>query len=166
MMKTGRAFGLLREQLLIDITCSNEGAGHSPSMARDAAPAASVPQVVGPAASFELRDAEVSVTLAVMNAVPVFIMLRKCPATVAAKQSESRTGLQHVRYLILQYEHDHRSGHGDQGEKYRAEGCQSIFLLFGKVYAVAEGIDPCCHYKQYYDKYDQSLSPSLRSIFS
>lgn len=34
-------------------------------MARDAAPAASVPQVVEPVASFELRDTEASVTLAV-----------------------------------------------------------------------------------------------------
>jgi hypothetical protein len=60
-------FRLLREHLLVGITCSNEGAGHSPSMARDAAPAASVPQVVEPDASFELRDAEASVTLAVIE---------------------------------------------------------------------------------------------------
>ena len=61
------SFRLLCAQLLVGITYSNEGAGHSPSMARDAAPAASVPQVVGPVASFELHDAEESVALAVIE---------------------------------------------------------------------------------------------------
>jgi hypothetical protein len=68
MKEAGKHFRQLRVQLLVGITCSNEDAGHSPSMARDAAPAASVPQVVVPDASFGLRDTEESVTLAVMNA--------------------------------------------------------------------------------------------------